>query len=117
TESNAAVQGDPLAQCSFASNFVSGYCSQVTVNEYDPAQGQLSNDAHDFYGGVSRYQSLFPWAGSLGGWYSWWLEGREFRTDAIQPSTSVTLREKLQTWQERLVTRLGATDASSRPHA
>src|SRR5262249_7667808 len=79
-------------------DFESGYCSRVNMNEYDPMRGLTSNDVHYFYGAVSRPQSLFPQVG----WYSLWVEGREFRTDSNQPS-GVTLRQQLQTWQYRVI--------------
>ncbi|PYS36959.1 MAG: hypothetical protein DMG14_22890 [Acidobacteria bacterium] len=92
---------DPLGQCGYTSNinFVSGYCSRITTAEYDAALGLLSSESHHFYGAVSRYQSLFPQVG----WYSWWLEGKEFRTDVIRPGDGVILRKQLQTWQPRAI--------------
>jgi len=90
---------DPLGQCGYTSNinFISGYCSRVTAEDYDPAQGLLTQKIHYFYGAVSRAQSLFPQIG----WYSWWLEGKPFRTDIIRPTDGTTLRKQLDTWQPR----------------
>jgi RHS repeat-associated protein len=92
------VPSDPLNQCGSTtnSNFVSGSCTKVTVKDYDP-QAQFSTEAHYFYGAVSKYQSLFP----QNGWYSWWLEGKEFRTDVLHPSTGTLLQRHLQTWNLR----------------
>jgi RHS repeat-associated protein len=111
TESNEAVVGDPLGQCTTSSsNFLSGYCNRVTVNEYDPMQGHLSSEMHYFYGAVSRHQSLFPEPG----WYAWGLEGREFRTDLIQPD-GPTLRKKLQTWHQRAIPQWWSSNPSIGP--
>jgi hypothetical protein len=91
---------DPLGQCGFTNNstFVSGYCTRVNVADYDPLSGHLSNEVHYFYAEVSQRQSLFPQVG----WYSWWLEGKEFRSD-IRRADDVILRKQLQTWQPRAI--------------
>ncbi|MBZ5579778.1 MAG: hypothetical protein LAP40_24745 [Acidobacteriia bacterium] len=77
--------GDPLSLCASIS-----YCTQVNVTETDPTLGVLASEVHYFYGAAS--QGLFP---QEPGWYSWWVEGKEFHTERSSPQ-----RIQLQTWQE-----------------
>jgi RHS repeat-associated protein len=111
TANNETVAGDPLGKCGSTTNetFISGSCTKATVKEYD-RRGHLSTKEHYFYGAVSKYQTLFPQSG----WYPWWLEGREFRTDFLQPSGTM-LRRQLQTWQTRAIPTWWFTAAGPQP--
>ena len=72
---------DPLSICTATPGYTpqagynyatEGWCTKVEQDEYDPTEGLLESQIHYYYGAAS--QGMFP----VPGWYSMWLEGKEF---------------------------------------
>jgi RHS repeat-associated protein len=93
--------GDPDGTCNATPDYgalsygyaTQGWCSTVSVAETDPAQGVLATQVHYFYGAASEGMFLVP------GWYPFWEEGKEFRTDWKTPGGTV-LHSQTDSWTQ-----------------